>query len=71
MITAEQAQAQLDVWLAASIAVAKGQAYEIGGRKMTRVDAAEIRQQIDYWEARVARARRGGRRMTIGYGVVE
>ncbi|KAI3597703.1 hypothetical protein D8I24_6519 [Cupriavidus necator H850] len=71
MITAEQAQQQLDLWLAASSAVAKNQAYTIGGRSFTRVDAAEIRQQIDYWEGKLRVARRGGRRMTIGYGVAE
>ncbi|MNU11387.1 hypothetical protein D3C72_2592010 [compost metagenome] len=51
--------------------MAKNQAYTISGRSFTRVDAAEIRQQIDYWEAKLRNARRGGRRMTIGYGVAE
>ncbi|WP_439685095.1 Primosomal replication protein PriB/PriC domain protein [Cupriavidus oxalaticus] len=71
MITAEQAQAQLDLWVAASAAVAKSQSYTIGGRSLTRVDAAEIRAQIDYWEGKLRTARRGGRRVTIGYGVAE
>lgn len=71
MITEAQAQSQLDVWLAASLAVARSQSYEIEGRKLTRADAGEIRRQIDYWEARVAQARRGGRRMRFGYGVAE
>lgn len=68
-ISKETAQAQLDLWIAASTAVAKGQSYEIGDRKFTRVDASEIRTQIDYWENKLAIANRGGRRSRIGYGV--
>lgn len=71
MITAAQAQSQLDAWLAASSAVARSQSYEIEGRKLTRTDAAEIRKQITFWEGRLAAARNGGRRMRIGYGVAE
>lgn len=71
MITAAQAQSQLDAWLAASLAVARNQSYEIEGRKLTRADAGEIRKQIDYWEARISAAKNGGRRMRIGYGVAE
>lgn len=71
MITAAQAQSQLDAWLAASLAVARNQSYEIEGRKLTRADAAEIRKQIDYWEVRISAAKNGGRRMRIGYGVAE
>ena len=41
-ITLAQAQAQLDAWLAASLATATGQAYEIAGRRLTRANAAEI-----------------------------
>ncbi|KDP84699.1 hypothetical protein CF70_017940 [Cupriavidus sp. SK-3] len=71
MITVEQAQAALAAWYAASLAVAKSQSYEIEGRKLTRADAAEIRQQITFWEGKLAAARNGGRRMRIGYGVAE
>ncbi|MES2007946.1 MAG: DUF6148 family protein [Pseudomonadota bacterium] len=71
MITVEQAQAALSAWYAASLAVAKSQSYEFEGRKLTRADAAEIRQQITFWEGKLAAARNGGRRMRIGYGVAE
>lgn len=70
-ITLEQAQAQLDSWLAASTAVATSQSYEIdtsnGRRKLTRADAAEVRQQITYWQEKVntlTNASAGGRRRT-------
>lgn len=52
-ITLAQAQAQLEAWLAASTAVAKSQSYEIDGRKLTRANAAEIRNSIDYWSGKV------------------
>jgi hypothetical protein len=52
-ITLDQAQQQLDTWLAASMAVSKGQAYELEGRKMTRANLAEIQQAITFWDAKV------------------
>jgi hypothetical protein len=56
-ISLATAQAQLDLWLAADIAVAAGQAYEVAydgrSKKLTRVDAAEIRNRIDYWDRKV------------------
>ena len=51
--TLAEAQAQLAAWKAASLAVATGQEYVIEAsgthRKLTRVNAAEIRNQISYW----------------------
>lgn len=67
-ITLQQAQAQLDLWLAASTAVATGQEYAIGTRKLRRTDAAEIRQQIVFWERKVAQMS-GRQGMRISYGV--
>ena len=68
-ITLAQAQAQLDVWLAASSAVAQKQSYRIADRQLTYTDAAEIRQQIDYWNSKVValsqRASGRGRARTI------
>lgn len=63
-ITLEQAQAQLDAWLAASLAVASNQSYSIAGRSLTRADAAEISDQVNKWEGMVKRlssSRRGNR----------
>jgi hypothetical protein len=59
-ITKAQAQAQLDAWIAASLAVAQGQEYTIGDRHLKRADAAEIRQQIAFWESKLQRLARGG-----------
>lgn len=70
-ITLEQAQAQLDLWLQASTAVSAGQEYRIdtgnGSRSLRRADAAEIRQQIEFWDQKVKSltpALSGGRRRT-------
>jgi hypothetical protein len=54
-ITLAQAEAHLAVWLAADTAVASGQSYSINGRSLTRADASEIRENIDYWEGKVTR----------------
>ena len=52
-ITREQAQSQLDTYLAASIAVAAGQSFDLssGGtsRSLTKADAKEIRESITFW----------------------
>lgn len=52
-MTLAQAQAQLDAWLAASLAIAGSKEYQIGDRRLRREDGAEVRQQIAFWESRV------------------
>lgn len=59
-ITQAQAQSHLDEWLAADFAVSKGQAYSIGGRTLSRADAATIRANIEFWDRQVKRLSRGG-----------
>lgn len=59
-ITLAQAEAQLATWLAASTAVAAGQAYSVAGRSLTRADAAVIRDNIKYWNSEVKKLDRGG-----------
>ena len=53
-LTLAQAQTALDAWIAADIAVAKGQSYSMNGRSLTLANAKEIREQIQYWERRVS-----------------
>lgn len=62
-LTLAQAQARLDAWLAADDAVANSQSYTIEGRSLTRADARTIRENIDYWEAKVQSLSRGGLRV--------
>ena len=67
-ITLAQAQAKLDLWMAADDAVASGQSYSISGRSLTRANAKEIRDNIDYWERRVNRLSNGNGGIRIRYG---
>jgi len=49
-ITLVQAQANLDAWVAASIAVAAGQSYQIGDRQFSKVNAEHIDRMILFWQ---------------------
>jgi hypothetical protein len=53
-LTLQQAQTALDAWIAADLAVAKGQSYSMNGRSLTLANTREIREQIQYWERRVS-----------------
>lgn len=57
MYDIEFCKKKLELWLKVEEEVAiGGQSYEIDGRKLTRVDIAEIRAQIKLWESRLANA---------------
>lgn len=70
-ITLAQAEVALALWLAADAALSTSQSYEIdtgnGRRKLTRADAAEVRNNITFWDGKVnalTAAASGGRRRT-------
>lgn len=69
-ITIDQAQAQLALWMAADTAVASGQSYSIGGRSLTRANAAEITNKINYWNGWVVKLSRSSAGIRVRYGVV-
>lgn len=48
-ISLSQATAQLALWLDADAATATGQSYTINGRSLTRANATEITDKIQYW----------------------
>lgn len=54
-ITLAKAQEQLDLYLAAEVAVLAGQSYSIAGRSLSRADLTTIQQGITIWDARVKR----------------
>lgn len=66
-MTLARAEAQLELWLDADAKTARGQAYSIDGRSLTRADAGEITNKINYWQGWVERLsgnqRRGIRRV--------
>lgn len=66
-ITLEQAQAQLDAWMAASIDVAtNGKSVTIAGRTFTAAELDQINRQIEFWDLQVRRLTRGGGITVIG-----
>lgn len=71
-ITLEQAQAQLDLYMAAEVKVLAGQKYEIAGRTLQRANLAEIQAGISTWNDRVRqlslRATGRGRTRTVVVG---
>lgn len=54
IMTLQRAKVHLEAWYQADLAVSTGKSYTIGSRSLTRADMDDIRQQIKYWEARVA-----------------
>lgn len=58
-ITLLQAQEQLQAYLDASLKIANGQSYSIGGRSLTRADLPDVNASIDKWEAKVRELSRG------------
>jgi hypothetical protein len=53
-ITLTVAKEALKAWVVADLAVARGQSYSMNGRSLTMANIREIREQIHYWERRVA-----------------
>lgn len=48
-ITLQTAETQLQTWIEADSAVASGQSYQMGNRRLQRADAAEITNKIKFW----------------------
>ncbi|MCI1959175.1 MAG: DUF6148 family protein [Clostridia bacterium] len=52
-ITLTEAKAHLQMWLQADEIVSTGQAYTIGDRQLTRANSNDIRNNIEFWSAKV------------------
>lgn len=73
-MTLTQAQAQLDAWLAASLALASGKEHTIGDRRIRFEDGAEVREQIAMWQRQVnalTAAASGAPRGSAGYSLAD
>ena len=68
-ITLANAEAKLAEWLEADSKVASSQYYMIDGKQLTRANAAEIRQNIEFWDRQVKRLSRGGLKIQRGVPV--
>ncbi len=68
-ITLKIAKKHLNAWLEAELEVTTNQSYTIGSRSLTRADLSDIREQIAFWEGKVAALenleKRGGRNRII------
>ena len=71
-ITKDQAQAQLDLYLAAEAAVLANQSYKINGRELVRADLRWVQAGIKTWNDRAialanqARGRSRSRTVVVG-----
>lgn len=52
-ITLDQAQTQLNSYLAAETAILSGQRYTINGRELQRANLAEVQKGVETWNTRV------------------
>lgn len=57
--TLEQARTHLQAYLDADLALATGKSYRIGSRNLTRLDAAEVKERINFWSNEVERLENG------------
>ena len=69
MFTVEECRKHLQSWLDADFALATGKSYQIGTQNLTRANAAEVRERIEYWKKQLELAQNGGKRRKI-YGVI-
>lgn len=53
-ITLKEAQKHLKMWLKAESEIATSQSYTIGTRTLTRASLKEVRDQIKFWQSKVA-----------------
>lgn len=58
-ITIDEARANLQMWLEAEKAVATGQSYQIGTRRLTRASLSDITERIRYWRTELERLENG------------
>lgn len=70
-ITLEEAKAKLSAWMKADDALILGQSYTIDQgnvkRVITKVDAAEVRTNINYWRREVERLSAGSSAPSVRY----
>ena len=56
IISKELAEKHLILWMKAEASVATGQSYQIEQMTLTRASLKQIREEIDFWSAKVAEA---------------
>lgn len=56
IISKELAEKHLALWIRAEAAVAQGQSYQIEQMTLTRARLKQIREEIEFWQGKVAEA---------------
>jgi len=52
-MTKDEAQTQLDTWIAADASVSQGQSYSVDGLSLSRADVELITNKINFWQKQV------------------
>ena len=68
--TLEVARTHLNAYLEADLALATGKSYRIGSRNLTRVDAQEVKERIQFWSNEVDRLEAGRKKGIRAYRAV-
>ena len=68
--TLEVAKTHLNAYLEADLALATGKSYKIGSRNLTRLDAAEVKERIQFWSNEVERLEAGRKKGIRAYRAV-
>lgn len=68
--TLEVARTHLNAYLEADLALATGKSYKIGSRNLTRLDAAEVKERIQFWSNEVERLEAGRKKGIRAYRAV-
>lgn len=63
--TLDEARENLKMWLDAEKAVATGQSYQIGTRRLTRANLSDIAARINFWRNEVAKLESGRTGMRV------
>ena len=63
--TVEFCKQRKEMWLSAAEALATSKSYKMGTRQLERVDLAEVRRMINYWDNELQKAENGGKRQKM------
>lgn len=55
----QTAKLHLQSWLECDLALSTGKSYKIGSRNLSRTDAAEVKERIQFWSNEVDRLENG------------
>ena len=55
----QTAKLHLQSWLECDLALSTGKSYKIGSRNLSRTDAAEVKERIQFWSNEVNRLENG------------